>query len=814
MYERSIKSSLENPKIIQIETQGKIPSPRFGHSFTILNSQIGVLFGGAKGNLKSYHFSNETFIYNFQSKTWLNIEYSLFNLSKEEIPSPRAAHASCKNDNLQILINSGSTDSNSKGDDLWLFDYNIYLKSINNSCGYNPTFGKLWQKIPIIGITPGKRYGHSLVYINPCIYLFGGNLSSNLLSNDVYYINLNKIPYSWIKINISNDSKVPYQRMYHSVCVYDNKMIIVGGRSEKDNALNDVWMLYKGNNKKFYWKLCNENNNKNNNTNLIGRYNHNIVLFGSLLILIGGRNKFYNDPLDIEVFDFEDQTIAKFKGIGLYRQNTFIKDNSIYIYSGFNIQNNSISSMNIFQVIKLENLFKNSILADKYKEILNNNNNKYFPFDRRVQTLNNSKNNFTELQFSQNNDKNLFTKSKGSKFHLSHEVIIGNSDNSLTTENISNFNTEEINLSKALFRKLSIDKLQEETKRIGIEKVKNQLLDPKQYNKKVIDKIINILLRPFDWINIKDKLSEISKEEIISLINEAQNIFEKDKSLIQVRSPCKIFGNLFGQYSDLMRFFSSFGNPSETNQMGDIYIMNYIFLGNCIDLGFESLEVIFLLIALKVKYPNNIYLIRGNHEDINVNSFNGLSDECKEKLNDNIKSPDSIFMKLNNLFNYFPLGITIDQHILCVHSGIGNNIKSISEIENINRPVNIDLNDKDNIVNQLLYSDCQENENPMNYKIYSKNHLNEFMSNNKLELLITSHKFINEGIKSFYNDKLIVVNSATDFLDKYENIGGMLNVAKKTVKRPIQIIPKLINVFKEEKGNKFRKIQNPSVDLL
>ena len=45
------------------------------------------------------------------------------------------------------------------------------------------------------------------------------------------------------------------------------------------------------------------------------------------------------------------------------------------------------------------------------------------------------------------------------------------------------------------------------------------------------------------------------------------------------------------------------------------------------------------------------------------------------------------------------------------------------------------LNDKDNIVNQLLYSDCQENENPMNYKIYSKNHLNEFMSNNKLELL-------------------------------------------------------------------------------
>ena len=811
MYDSNIKSPKSSIKLSQIETTGKIPSPRFGHSFTILNSQTGILFGGAKGNLKSYHFSNETFIYNFENKTWSNIEYSNFNLTKEEIPPPRAAHASCKNDNLQILINSGSIDPNFKGDDLWLFDYNIYLKSINNSCGYNTTFGKLWQKIPIIGITPGKRYGHSLIYINPCIYLFGGNLSSNLLSNDVYFINLNKIPYSWIKINFSNDLKIPCQRMYHSVCVYDNKMIIVGGRSEKDNALNDIWMLYKGNNKKFYWKLCNENKSNDNKNNIVGRYNHNIVLFGSLLFLIGGRNKFYNEPLTIDVFDFDNENVFKFKGIGLYRQDTFIKDNSIYIYAGFNISNNSISSMSNFHVIKLDNLFKNSDLNDKYQEILNNSSKNLYEH-KKVQSLNNI-NNLDENNNFQNNDNQLNNYSSKGKFHLSYEVIIGNSDNSFTTEDISNFNTEEINLSKNLFRKLSIDKLQEEKKRIGTEKINNQLIDQKHYNKKVIDKIINLLLRPFDWYEISNKLNEITKEDIISLINEAKNIIEKDKSLLKVRSPCKIFGNIFGQYTDLMRFFSSFGNPSETNQMGDIYIMNYIFLGNCIDLGFESLEVIFLLIALKVKYPNNIYLIRGNHEDININSFNGLSDECKEKLNDNINNPDSIFMKLNNLFNYFPLGITIDQNILCVHSGIGNNIKSISDIENINRPVNIDLNNNEFIVNELLYSDCEENENLLNYKSYSKNHLIDFMNENKIELLITSHKFINEGIKSFYNDKLIIVNSSSDFLDKYNNIGGMINVAKRTIKSPIQIIPKLINVFKEEKGKKYRKIENPSVDL-
>jgi len=832
MYESTIKTSTQTLKQTPIETNGEIPSSRFGHSFTILTPEISILFGGAKGNLKTYHFSNETYIFNFKNKKWTNIEYSNFNLTKEEIPSPRAAHGSCKNDNLQILIYSGSTDLNNKNDDLWLFDYNIYLKTLKNNFIYNNNFGKLWQKIPILGITPGKRYGHSLIFISPSIFLFGGNLSSNLLSNDVFLINLNNIPYSWIKINISNDSKIPSPRMYHSFCVYDNKMIIIGGRNEKNNALNDIWMLYKGNDKKYYWKLCNENNKNNNFNCLIGRYNHSNVLFGSLLILIGGRNKFYKENLDIEVFDFENENIFKFKGIGLYRQNTFIIENNIYIYSGFIIQNNIISSMNFFYVINLDDLFKNSNLYNKYKEILIKKNNNNFLFDRRVQTLNLPKNNFENkyiLEKDNINKNQNIKKNIECKFHLSHDVIIGNTDNTILSENITHFISEDDELiyTNIIFRKLSINKLQEEKKRIGNDKINNQLLNQKKYNIKIIDKIINFLLRPFDWINLKNKLNDFSKEELILLIKESKNIIEKDKSLLKVRSPCKIFGNLFGQYNDLMRFFSSFGNPSDIILNGDIYIFNYIFLGNFIDLGFESLEIIFLLIALKVKFPKNIFLIRGNHEDINLNKYNGLIDECKEKLNDNINDNESIFILLNDLFNYLPFGIIIDQNILCIHSGIGNNIKLISDIENIKRPINIDLNNKESIVYQLLYSECQENENYNikinNYennnnnnndnnknicKFYSKNHLNEFMTENKIELIITSHKFINDGIKSFFNDKLIVVNSSTDFLDKYDNVGGMLYVAKKTIKKPIQIIPKLINVFKEEKGKKFRKYDN------
>ncbi len=70
---------------------------------------------------------------------------------------------------------------------------------------------------------------------------------------------------------------------------------------------------------------------------------------------------------------------------------------------------------------------------------------------------------------------------------------------------------------------------------------------------------------------------------------------------------------------------------------------------------------------------------------------------------------------------------------------------------------------------------------------------------------------INYGIKTFFNDKLIVVNSATDFLDKYDNIGGILYVEKKTIKKPIKIIPKLIMYLKKKKE---KNLENMIIILL
>ena len=775
------QNMLEHNKniLLKVDSSGNKPSSRFGHSITLINPVKTVLFGGAVGDIRNFHFANDTYVFNLMTRIWVQINFP----DKTQLPKERAAHAAAANDNMQMVIHGGSIGNNSlAADELWLFDMHD-----------NKEEESKWIPIKTVGPSPGMRYGHTLAFLKPFFIMFGGNTNSN----DVWIIDINAVQVSWIKLDLPNGTG-PCPRLYHTVGFCSKggaqgMMIVFGGRDSTDNPLNDIWGLRRHRDGRWDWILA----TISKGDKLKPRYNHSVVFYGTLMIILGGRARNFYGTMPTEVYDTEKAESFIFPGIGLHRQSSFILDKNIYLYGGFSDKNNS-KPIDDLSKLSLESLFEGTPLFTKVNEY----NGKSLPHATKI---------------NQNNREQRQT----SKFKLSYDVVVGAGGTQMNEDDIEDTST--------LFRKVSLDKLQEENKRIG-ERQGNILVQSRRvYNFDLINHFIDNLLRPFDWYDQEkmDKLHEelpFTDDQIFALLKEVKPIMEKERSLIKIRAPCKVFGNLYGEYNDLMRFFESFGNPSDDNQMGDISVMQYIFLGDFCDRGYYSLEIVLLLFALKVKYPEYIHILRGHHEDINVNTYYGLGQECKDRLSDNLLNPDGIFAQINNIFDLLPFAVLIEDSILCVHGGIGSRLATLADIENIRRPAKIVQevsNPQQQILIDLLWSEYADDINDLDVNLerdkkkygfivkYGKDRLNKFLSDNKLQMLITSHQFIPEGFMSFNDGSLLTVFSATNYMDKCGNVGGMLYIAKKVRDKPMCIIPKLINVY-ESKKEYYRKDKSPS----
>jgi hypothetical protein len=158
---------------------------------------------------------------------------------------------------------------------------------------------------------------------------------------------------------------------------------------------------------------------------------------------------------------------------------------------------------------------------------------------------------------------------------------------------------------------------------------------------------------------------------------------------VKVKAPLKIFGDIHGQYSDLMRFFDIWGSPWENGKEGDIESLDYLFLGDYVDRGNHSLETVCLLMALKVRFPDQMHLIRGNHEDKWINNGFGFSEECATRLQEDPSDEDSVFARINRLFEWLPLAAVIEDKVICLHGGIGSQLNYIGEIEHLQRPLEV-----------------------------------------------------------------------------------------------------------------------------
>ncbi|KAK7468879.1 serine/threonine protein phosphatase Pzh1, variant 2 [Stygiomarasmius scandens] len=258
----------------------------------------------------------------------------------------------------------------------------------------------------------------------------------------------------------------------------------------------------------------------------------------------------------------------------------------------------------------------------------------------------------------------------------------------------------------------------------------------------------------------------LKNTEITAICQAAREIFLGQPALIELSPPVKIVGDVHGQYSDLIRLFEMCGFPPAAN---------YLFLGDYVDRGKQSLETILLLLCYKIKYPENFFLLRGNHECANVTRVYGFYDECKRRCN--IKTWKSFI----DVFNCLPIAAIVASKIFCVHGGLSPSLHSMEDIKRIQRPT--DVPDY-GLLNDLLWSDpsdtaldWEDNERGVSY-CFGKGIINEFLVRYDMDLICRAHMVVEDGYE-FWNDRtLVTVFSAPNYCGEFDNYGACMSVSE------------------------------------
>ena len=182
----------------------------------MINKSKAVLFGGATKDTGSFAMTSQTFVFNMSHKRWTEL------IPNGATPAPRAAHAAASIEQLQVAIYGGATGGGRVATDgLHLLDLRHGERQAE------------WMTVPVVGATPGRRYGHSMGYSKPYLLVFGGSAEKEPL-NDVWCLDVKKSPFSWVKLDCGGAS--PPARVYHSAALCHTgsaagMMVCFGGRA-------------------------------------------------------------------------------------------------------------------------------------------------------------------------------------------------------------------------------------------------------------------------------------------------------------------------------------------------------------------------------------------------------------------------------------------------------------------------------------------------------------------------------------------------------------------------------------------------------
>lgn len=287
---------------------------------------------------------------------------------------------------------------------------------------------------------------------------------------------------------------------------------------------------------------------------------------------------------------------------------------------------------------------------------------------------------------------------------------------------------------------------------------------------------------------IKDpnKISELKFHNISQILDEAEEIFKEENLLLEFnlddsRSEIYVIGDIHGNLDTLLRLIEIIGkkNPEIV-----------IFLGDIVDRGIKQLECLILILVLKIRYPNKYYLLKGNHETLEMNQSYGFFQDFMSKFNDQKK-----FDEILTLYNTLPFCALINKSILCLHGGIPDDFEILRKLKGLKPKdiVSVFKSIAKSLI-QIMWNDPKsglkgfsESFRGPGIKNFGEDVFDGFMKEYNLNYLIRSHEIFPEGFRWFFKKRLLSIFSSANYRGKFAP-----NPASYAIIRNNLVIPKFV----------------------
>ena len=273
---------------------------------------------------------------------------------------------------------------------------------------------------------------------------------------------------------------------------------------------------------------------------------------------------------------------------------------------------------------------------------------------------------------------------------------------------------------------------------------------------------------------------QITTELVVKVGSLAKPLFSCLPNTLRLSSPITVCGDLHGQLKDTVSLFRIAGLPPA---------ISFLFLGDYVDRGYASMEVMLLLLCLKIRHPNHVHLLRGNHESRLVTQCYGFYDECRKKT-----GSGKAWQLFTDLFDQFPLCALIDGNHFCMHGGLGPSLYSVAEIDKLDRRLEVPA---EGPICDLLWSDPLVDEETEDRRsayspsprgagvIFGPDVSDRFLRANKMSTILRAHQVVQEGWQWAHEHKVLTVFSAPNYCYRCANKGGFLELNEKGKKTTV-----------------------------